>query len=51
MARLTWDTDLEMRFETLGSPRLNDATQAVLDLVSSLESSCDIGRLMQLVRA
>ncbi|WFU62607.1 MmgE/PrpD family protein [Bradyrhizobium brasilense] len=50
-AHLNWDTDLEMRFEALASPRLNGATETVLDLVSSLESARYIGRLMQLVRA
>ncbi|OSI81004.1 MmgE/PrpD family protein, partial [Bradyrhizobium canariense] len=51
MPQLSWDTDLEMRFETLASPRLNGATRNVLDVVSSLDSARDIRRLMHFLRA
>ncbi|MCK1757014.1 MmgE/PrpD family protein [Bradyrhizobium sp. 137] len=51
VAHLTWDTDLEARFQRLASPRLHGTARSVLDVVAGLESARDIRKLMQLVRA
>lgn len=51
VADMNWDTDLDAKFERLASPRLHAATRSVCDVVASLESAPDIGKLMQLVRA
>jgi len=50
VADMSWPTDIEARFERLAYPRLHGATRSVCDVVASLESAPDIGRLMHLVR-
>jgi len=49
VADMSWETDMDARFERLASPRLHAATRSVRDLVASLDTASDIGRLMQLV--
>ncbi|MET4323948.1 MmgE/PrpD family protein [Bradyrhizobium sp. RT5a] len=51
VADMSWDTAIEAKFDRLASPRLHAATRSVRDVVASLESAPDIGRLMLLVRA
>jgi len=51
VADMSWDTDIDAKFERLASPRLHAAARSVRDVVATLESVPDIGRLMRLVRA
>lgn len=51
VADMSWDTDIDAKFEKFASPTLHGATRSVREVVAGLESAPDIGRLMQLVRA
>lgn len=51
VADMSWDRNMDAKFERLASPRLRAATRSVLDVVAGLESVNDIGKLMQLVQA
>jgi len=50
VADMSWDKDIDAKFDRLVSPRLHAATQRVHDLVAGLESVSEIGQLMQLLR-
>jgi len=45
VADMSWDRAIEAKFTRLASPILHGATQSVLDIVASLESEPDVGRL------
>lgn len=51
VADMSWDTDIDAKFERLASPRLHAATRSVRDVVASPETVPDIGWLIHLVGA